>query len=148
MRKIRITKSFVVAVPLMIVMSAPGLTRAQSPAAQMVQPSAPSGTQADPYAAAFAGLTYSDAQKEAIRKIRQDISDRKAVVQKDSRLTDDQKDAMLTGYTRIEYNLIYKELTPEQKKHVSTRMHASRATDQAQRNAGEKHDGSSQVRPD
>jgi hypothetical protein len=38
---------------------------------------------------------------------------------------------MLNGYMRIEYNLIYKELTPEQKKLVSSRMRALRASEQA-----------------
>lgn len=85
--------------------------------------------QTDPYAAAFAGLTYTDAQKEAIGKIRQDIAARKAAVVKDNKLTAEQKDGMLTGYTRMQYSLTFKELTPGQKKLVSTRMHASRPAD-------------------
>lgn len=108
----------------MILRAAPGTTRSQSPAPQAVQPSASTGTQGDPYTAAFAGLTYTAEQKEAISKIGQDIESRKAAIRKDAKLTDDQKNAMLTGYTRIQYGLIFKELTPEQKKLVSTRMHA------------------------
>ncbi len=106
-------------------MAAPGLTRAQVPEPQIVQPSAPHGTPADPYAAAFAGLTYTPQQKEAISKIREDIESRKAIVRKSDQLNDDQKNAMLTGYTRMEYSMIYKELTFAQKKVVSSRLHAA-----------------------
>ncbi len=129
MKKNRVARLSAVAAQFMLLMAAPGLTRSQSPAMQSVRPSAED--QQDPYAAAFAGLTYSDAEKEAIGKIRQDIASRKATVLKDDKLTESQKDAMLTGYMRIEYELIFKELTPAQKKQVSTRMHARRAADQA-----------------
>lgn len=131
MNKNRVAKSLAVAAQFMVFIAAPGLTPTQSHAPQAQQPSSMSRTQADPYADAFAGLTYTDEQKEAINKIRQDIASRKATVMKDGKLTNDQKDAMLTGYLRIEYGLIYKELTPEQKKQVATRMHAHRASNQA-----------------
>lgn len=132
MRTNAIAKSLAIAAQIAILLSSAGLTRAQSATPQIVQPSASQGSQPDPYAAAFAGLTYSDAQKEAIRKIREDIASRKAVVRKSDKLTDDQKNAMLTGYTRMEYSLIYKELTPEQKKKVSLRMHADDAKQKKQ----------------
>ncbi len=127
MKKNCVAKSLAIAAHLMILMAAPGVTLTQSTARQVLQPSASS----DPYAEAFAGLTYTDVQKEVISKIRQDITSRRAAVLKDDKLTQEQKDAMLTGYTRIEYGLIFKELTAEQKKQVSTRMHARRAADQA-----------------
>lgn len=120
----------VLAVQVMILIPAPALTRAQSQALQMTPPSASSGTQRDPYADAFAGLTYTENQKEAIRKIRQDIASRKAAVLKEDKLTQDQKDAMLSGYTRMEYILIFKALTPDQKKQVSARIRDLRAQDQ------------------
>jgi hypothetical protein len=129
MKKNRVARLSAVAAQFMILMAAPGLTRSQSPAVQPVRPSAEN--QQDAYAAAFAGLTYSDAQKEAIGRIRQDIASRKAMVLKDDKLTESQKDAMLTGYTRIEYGLIFKQLTPAQQKEVSAKMHARRAADQA-----------------
>lgn len=135
MKKIRFAKSLAVAAQCMIVMAAPGLSRTQSPAPQAVQPSSSAQTQGDHYADAFAGLTYSDVQKKAICKIQQDIQLRKTAVLKDEKLNSDQKDAMLTGYTRIEYGLIYKELTPEQKKQVSNRMKALREADQAAQKA-------------
>lgn len=128
MKKNRVARLSAVAAQLMILMTAPGLTRSQSPVGQSVQTSAEN--QQDLYAAAFAGLTYTDAQKEAIDKIRQDIASRKATVLKADKLTQSQKDAMLTGYTPIEYELIYKELTPAQRKLVSTRMHARRTAEQ------------------
>ena len=131
MKKSSVARLLAVGAPFIIVMAVPGLTRTQSPAPQTVQPSASSGTQQDPYADAFAGLTYTAEQKEAISKIRQDIASRKAAVLKDDKLTHDQKDAMLTGYTRMEYSLIFKELKPEQQRQVSTRIHARRASDQA-----------------
>lgn len=131
MKKIRFAKSLAVATQFMTLMAAPYLSRAQSPAPQAVQSSASSQAQGDHFAEAFAGLTYTDVEKEAISKIRQDIQSRKATVLKDDKLNSDQKDAMLTGYTRMEYSLIYKELTPEQKKQVSNRMKAIRESDQA-----------------
>lgn len=131
MKKTRIAISMVAA-QFMILTATPGLIRAQSPGPQVAQPSA-STTQMDPYAESFAGLTYTDEQKEAISKIRQDIESRKAVVKKTDKLTPDQKDAMLTGYARMEYSQIYdKVLTPAQKKLVSTRIHASRAAAKAE----------------
>ena len=130
MKQSRIATLLAVASPFMISMAEPGLTRVQNPSSQIVQPSASSGTQRDLYAEAFAGLTYTDEQKEAIIKIRKDIASRKAAVLKDEKLTQSQKDAMLTGYSRIEYGLIYKELTHEQQKQVSARMRALRASDQ------------------
>ena len=131
MKKIRFAKSLAVAAQSMILLAAPGLSRTQSPAPQIAQPAVSSQGQGDHYADAFAGLTYTGVQKEAISKIRQDIQSRRTAVLKDDKLNSDQKDAMLSGYTRVEYNLIYKELTPEQKKQVSTRMKALRESDQA-----------------
>jgi Spy/CpxP family protein refolding chaperone len=129
MKKKSVANRLAIAAQLLILIAAPGLTAAQSPAPQTPRPSALSRSQDDPYAAAFAGLTFSDAQKQAIAKIRDDIDSRKKIVLTSDKLNADQKEAMLTGYTRIEYSRIYEELTPEQKKLVSTRMHARRAAD-------------------
>jgi hypothetical protein len=128
-------KSFAVAAQCIILSAALGLTRAQSPAPQITQPSVPPRTPADPYAASFAGLTYTPQQKVAIGKIREDIESRKAVVRKSDQLNDDQKNAMLSGYTRMEYSLIYKELTFAQKKLVSGRLHAQGLAGQAAPNS-------------
>ena len=116
---------------LLLLIAAPAPARPQNPPHQIAQTSKASGSSQDLYADAFARLTYSDEQKQAISKIRQDIALRKAAVLKDGKLNDDVKDDMLNGYMRIEYNLIYKELTPEQKRLVSSRMRALRASEQA-----------------
>lgn len=135
MKNIRFAKSFAIAAQFVILLAAPGLSRTQSSAPQIAQPAASSQTQENHYADAFAGLTYNDEQKKAISKIKQDIDLRKTAVMKDDKLTSDQKDAMLTGYTRIEYGLIFKALTPGQKKQVSERMKALREADQAAQKA-------------
>ena len=131
MKKNPIAKFVAVAAQCMILITAPGLIRGQSNAPQMVQLSGTPGAQADPYAEAFAGLTYTDKQKEAISKIQQDIASRKAMVMKSDQLTQDQKDAMVAGYTHMEYGSIFKELTPQQQKVVSGRLQASRAAEKA-----------------
>jgi Spy/CpxP family protein refolding chaperone len=79
----------------------------------------------------FAGLTYTDDEKAAIDKIHQDIEARKEAVVKDQKLDEDQKSAMIAGYTRIENAQIYKVLTPEQQKQVREKANARRASNQA-----------------
>jgi Spy/CpxP family protein refolding chaperone len=118
-------------IQMLVLIAVSALVQAQGPAPQSAKGSGTADSQHDIYAQAFAGLTYADEQKESISKIRQDIESRKAAVRKDDKLADDVKDNMLSGYMRIEYSLIYKELTPEQKKQVSSRMHALRAAEQA-----------------
>lgn len=136
MNKNRFLKQVVAAGGSFFLCVAPGLTRPQS--APPV--SAHTSTAASPVAQPkkdtpppddFAGLQYTDEQKAEIDKIRQETKSQKDVVAKDEKLTADQKDAMLLGYTRIEYGRIYKVLTPEQRKEVSQRMRARRAADQA-----------------
>jgi Spy/CpxP family protein refolding chaperone len=83
----------------------------------------------------FAGLTYTEEQKAQIDKIRQDLNARKQVVAKDPSLSTDQKDAMISGYTRMEYGQIYKVLSPDQQKQVRQRINARRIAD---RNAAKK----------
>ena len=133
MKKSSVARAIAIAAQSVILIDAAGLSRAQSPPPQGVQPSTSLGNPGNPYAYAFAGLTYTDDQREAIDKIRQDIASRKVVVMKDGKLTDGQKSAMLTGYTRMGYGLIYKELTPQQQKQVSTRFHALHASDAAEK---------------
>lgn len=130
MKMYRVARLLAVAAQITTLVGSPALTRTQSQATPPVQSPATAGTQSDPYAAAFTGLTYSDAQKEAIGKIRQDIAARKEAVVNDHKLTPEQKDGMLSGYTRMQYSLIFKELTPAQKKLVSTRIHSSHAAEQ------------------
>jgi Spy/CpxP family protein refolding chaperone len=79
----------------------------------------------------FQGLDYTPEQKAEIDKIHRDTETRKAAVAKDEKLTQDQKDAMLTGYTHLEYGSIFKVLTPEQQKQVREKIRARKAADEA-----------------
>jgi hypothetical protein len=79
----------------------------------------------------FAGLDLTDEQKAEIAKIHQGTEARKALVAKDTKLTADQKDAFLLGYTRQEYGERFRVLTPLQQKLVRKKMEARRAADQA-----------------
>jgi Spy/CpxP family protein refolding chaperone len=78
----------------------------------------------------FAGLKYTDEQKEKIQEIHQNFKSRRDVVVKDEKLTQDQRDAMLEGYVRMERGQVYNVLTPEQQKEVRERMRARRAAEQ------------------
>jgi hypothetical protein len=135
MNQKRFRKSVVIAIGFFFLCTAARLTRAQSASPSAVQaPKAPSpGAQPKKDASAddFAGLQYSDEQKTEIDHIRQDMKSRKDAVVKDQTLTADQKDAMLLGYTRMENGLIYKTLTPDQRRQVSKRMHERQAADKA-----------------
>jgi Spy/CpxP family protein refolding chaperone len=79
----------------------------------------------------FAGLTYTDEQKGEIDKIHQETKAHQDVVAKDDKLNSDQKNAMLLGYTRMEYGQIYKVLTPEQKRQVQKKIRDRRAEQEA-----------------
>jgi Spy/CpxP family protein refolding chaperone len=79
----------------------------------------------------FAGLNYTADQKAKLDKIHRETESHKRAVVKDPNLTPDQKDAMLLGYTRMEYNQAFQELSPEQKKQVRQRLLARKASDQA-----------------
>ena len=75
----------------------------------------------------FAGLDYTAEQKAGIEKVKQDTEAKKALVAKDTKLDDSQKDAFIQGYTRLEYQEIFKLLTPAQQKLVRQRMNAAKA---------------------
>jgi hypothetical protein len=92
--------------------------RAASPAAQQKNDALPPDD--------FSGLNYTDDQKAEIDKIHRDTESQKAAVAKDDKLTADQKDAMLLGYTRMEYGRMYRALSPVQQRQVRQRMMARR----------------------
>jgi Spy/CpxP family protein refolding chaperone len=81
----------------------------------------------------FSGLNYTEEQKTEIDKIHRDTESQKAVVAKDDNLTTDQKDAMLLGYTRMEYGRMYRVLSPVQQRQVRQRIAARRSANQAAR---------------
>jgi len=80
----------------------------------------------------FSGLSYTADQKAEIDRIHRETESHKAVIAKDEKLTADQKNAMLLGYTRMEYGSIYKVLSPEQQKQVRQRIHARRSANHAE----------------
>jgi len=137
MKKKRCPKPLTVAAGFILLCVAPGLIRAQmaspdpgqapkmaSPAAQAKKDSAPPDD--------FAGLNYTDEQRAEIEKIRLDTKKRREAVAKDEKLSAEQKDAMLLGYTRIEYGRIYQVLSLDQKRQVQ-RIRARRTADDAAR---------------
>jgi hypothetical protein len=139
MNKNRFGKPVAVAVGFFLLCTAAGLTRAQSAAPGPAQTPRVASPGAQPKRDAtppddFAGLQYTDEQKAAIDLIRQQTKLHKDTVLKDEKLNADQKDAMILGYTRLEYGQIYRELTPEQKREVRKRNSARRAADQAAKN--------------
>jgi Spy/CpxP family protein refolding chaperone len=134
--KNRLTKTAVLAIGFIFLFAAAGPTRADSTPRKAVQASSAaspgSQTKRDaPPPDDFAGFNYTDEQRAEIDKIRQDTSARKRVVAKDETLNADQKEAMLLGYTRMEYGRIYRVLSPEQQKQVRQRMSSRRVADQA-----------------
>lgn len=136
MYKNRFAKTVAVAFGLIVLFAMPGLARAQSapPVSAQTPRAASPGAQpnGDPLPPNdFAGLNYTEKQKGEIDKIHQETELHKAVIVKDQALTADQKDAMLLGYTRIEYGRIFNVLSPEQQKQVRQRITARRAADQA-----------------
>ena len=134
MNKKRFAKPAVVAAGFIFLFAAPGLVCAQTAASSATPiPAIPGGLPSAEYADDFAGLNYTDEQKAEIDKIHRDTAAHKVAVEKDEKLTSDQKDAMLLGYTRLEYGFIYKLLTPEQRREVRNRIQARRAVDPLKR---------------
>jgi hypothetical protein len=134
MTKNQFAKAVVVAAGLLFVI--PG---------QADSPNTPSNTAQAPKAAAhaaqqkhdpapandFAGLDYTDEQKSQLSKIHQETESQKAAVVKDQNLNADQKNAMILGYTRMEYGRTYKVLSPAQQKQVRQRMLARKSADKS-----------------
>jgi Spy/CpxP family protein refolding chaperone len=138
MTKNRIAESVTVAAGLVFLFAVPGLARAQN--AQPFAAHAPNRALPRPRSQSnstpssdFDGLTYTDEQKAEIDKIHQETESRKAVVAKDGQLSADQKDAMILGYTRLEYGQIFRVLSPEQQKQVRQKLTAQRDAEQAEK---------------
>jgi hypothetical protein len=136
MNKNRFAKPFAVAAGFIFLCAAPGQARALSAAYDAAQTRKPAARGTQPKADSlpaddFAGLNYTDEQQAEIDGIHRETESHKATVAKDENLTADQKDAMILGYTRMEYGLVFKALTPDQRRQVRQRMSARRAADQA-----------------
>ena len=135
MTRNRFPKSIALAGVVVLLSATP--SRAQSAPHHSVQASRPASSRAqsdkDAQADVFAGLSYTDEQKAAIDKIRQETDLRRDAVRKDNTMAAEQKDAMLVGYSRMEFSFIYKVLSPEQQRLVRERIRARRVAEQAQK---------------
>jgi Spy/CpxP family protein refolding chaperone len=80
----------------------------------------------------YAGLEFTDEQKAKISAIHRDVQSRMDAVAKDDKLNNDQKDAMLQGYRRLENGEIFKVLTREQQAEVRKRVEALHTAQQKQ----------------
>lgn len=134
MNKYRFAKSAAAAAGLILLSVVSGLAdtpNAPSNAVQSRKPARSTAQQkAEPLPANdFDGLEYTDEQKAELSKIHRETEANKAAVVKDDKLNEDQKNAMLVGYTRIEYGRTFKVLTPAQQRKVRQRMNARKAAD-------------------
>ncbi len=132
----RFAKSLAVSAGFLLLFAVPGLALAYSSPTGGVQTPTPAmpGPQSDGSSSPaeyFQGLEFTPEQKAQIDKIHHDAEARKAAVAKDEKLSQDQKDAMLAGYTHLEYGSIFKVLTPEQQRQVREKIRARKAADQA-----------------
>lgn len=136
MSKNRFARQVTVVAGFIFLCAVPGIVRAdntqQSAAPTPKAPSPVASLKSDALPQDdFAGLNYTDEQKSELDKIHRDTESHKETVVKDEKLTTDQKNAMLLGYTRMEYGMRFKVLSPEQKRQVRKRMLDRRAADQS-----------------
>ena len=132
----RFAKSLAVSAGFIFLFAMLGLARAYSAPAGEVQTPAPAMPGPQQHSSSspaeyFEGLDYTAEEKAEIDKIHRDAETRKAAVSKDDKLTQDQKDAMLAGYTHLEYGSIFRVLTPEQQRQVREKIRARKAAGQA-----------------
>ncbi len=133
----RVAKPLALAALAILVLAQHQLARADNPSHPAPQaPKAASGasqSKTDPLAANsdFAGLTLSDEQKAQVAKIHEESNSHRELVAKDTKMGPEQKDAMISGYTRLEYGQIFRVLTPEQQRQVRQKIAARKAAEQA-----------------
>lgn len=129
MNRNRFAQNAALAALLLLPFALPVAARADSPQGRPSQSPNPALTGSQKIASMddnFAGLDLSDEQKTEIAKIRQETEERKTVVAKSATLNQDQKDAMITGYTRLQYSQMFRVLTPTQQKVVRKRVQDQR----------------------
>jgi Spy/CpxP family protein refolding chaperone len=135
MNRKRFARGLAVAAGFFFLCTAPEAARGQSntpsPKSTPPKPAPVARTQTVPSKGSdFAGLKYTDEQKEKIQEIHQNFKSRMDVVVKDEKLTADQRNAMLEGYARMERGQVFNLLTREQQKEVRERIRARRAAEQ------------------
>lgn len=134
-KRIGIAKQMAVAAGFLFLWWAPGVTCAQNsapapaPLPQMISPGA-QPRKGGPPPDDFAGLTYTPEQQAKIDQIRQTTRQHIDTVMKDEKLAPEAKEAMVTGYHRIEAQEMFQVLTPEQQKEVRKKALARRAAEQ------------------
>jgi hypothetical protein len=135
MNKNRFANTLTLAAGLFLLSAAQGPARAGSAsygAMQVPTPASPGPLpKSDSLPDYFAGLNYTDDQKAEIAQIRHNMDTRRGAVAKADRLTQDQRDAMILGYTHLENGEIFKVLTPEQRRQARQRLQARGASNQA-----------------
>ena len=77
----------------------------------------------------FTGLKFTHEQQTKIDQIHQDFKSRMDAVVHDEKSSDDQKQAMLFGFRRLENREVFKALTPEQQQEVRKKVLARRAAE-------------------
>lgn len=135
----RFAQNVAITAGLMTMLAVPGPARGDQAQGRPAPSHTPgSSSQAKPPSLEdfFSGLDYSDEEKASIDKVKQDMDAKKAVVAKSDKLDGSQKDAMITGYTRLEYAQIFKLLTPAQQKLVRKRMDAAKAANKPAQKPG------------
>jgi len=130
----RFAKSLTLATGLTLLIGAPASSQAESVSQEVMRAPTPVSPapllKTNPLPDYFSGLDYTDDQKAEIAKIRHNIDTRRSAVEGDDRLTQDQKDAMILGYTRLENGEIFKVLTLEQRRQVRQKLEARREAGQ------------------
>lgn len=134
MNKNQIAKSLTTAAGLILLICEPVSSRAKILPQEVMRAPTPVSPapllKPDSLPEYFAGLDYTDDQKAEIAQICHNINTRRSAVAGDDRLTQDQKDAMILGYTRLESGEILKVLTPEQRRQVRQRLQVRREAGQ------------------
>ena len=136
MNKIRFAKSLGITAAFFFLCATPVVTSAQSTASSMEGPKvfSPSPAKASSFPVDdFSGFDYTPEQKAEIDRIQKGTKAQMDLVAKDQKLSTDQKDAMILGYSRMEYGRIYTVLTPVQRREVQQKIRSRRIADEAAR---------------
>jgi Spy/CpxP family protein refolding chaperone len=81
----------------------------------------------------FAGVNFTAEQKARVEQIREKSRSRMHDVAVDTKLSPEQRAAMVEGIQRLERGEVYQVLTPEQQTEVRKRLLARRAAAQKER---------------
>lgn len=137
MNKIRFAKSLGITSAFFFLCAAPVLSSAQSSTASPMEGPrvfSPAPAKASSFPVDdFSGFDYTPEQKAEIDRIQKGTKAEMDLVAKDQKLSADQKDAMMLGYSRLEYGRMYTVLTPVQRREVQQKIRARRIADEAAR---------------